>query len=147
MQVFLTLAARFQDSKQKTNRKENLRNVWMFAERRGRLSHKANFRCKCPRRSVLAALVGCPRAAVELPSYIAQSGGWGELGIIGKRVSKRGGGGLKNEEVPAVLESEFPEKIRDVVLCRAFCNVQLARNVLVCEVPKKKLEHLTFACR
>ncbi len=41
---------------------------------------------------------------------------------------------LGTEEVPAVLESEFSEKIRDVVLRRAFCNVQLARNLLVWEM-------------
>src|SRR6266851_9584312 len=30
--------------------------------------------------------------------------------------------------------------------CRALSNVQLLRNLLVCEVPEKKLEHLTFPC-
>jgi len=42
VQFFLTLAARSEDSEQKTNKKDNLRNVRLFAERSG-LSYKANF--------------------------------------------------------------------------------------------------------
>ena len=63
------------------------------------------------------------------PRTLREASSGGELGIIGKRVSKRRGGGLKNEEASAFLESEFPEKIRDVVLCRAFCDIQLARAI------------------
>src|SRR5260370_26290472 len=51
-----------------------------------------------------------------------------------------------NREVPAVLESEFAEDVGDMEFCRAFANVQLMRNLLVCEVPEKQLEHLTFPC-
>jgi len=38
VQFFLPLAARSEDSEQKTNKKGNLRNARMFAERRGGLS-------------------------------------------------------------------------------------------------------------
>jgi hypothetical protein len=71
VQFFLPLAARSEDSEQKTNKKDNLRNVWMFAERRGGLSYKAIFVGNARKRSILAALAGCPRAAAELSSYIA----------------------------------------------------------------------------
>ena len=52
-----------------------------------------------------------------------------------------------DKKVPAVFESKFPEEIGDVEFYRAFSNVQLVRNLLVCQVPEKKLEHLTFPCR
>jgi hypothetical protein len=120
----------------------------VLAGRRARLSPEAKFSLQTPaREDPFAASAGRPRAAAKFLSYFGKSGGWDELGIIGERVSKRGVGGLWEEKVPAVPESEFPEKIRDVVLCRALCDIQLARNLLVCEVPKKKLEHLAFSCR
>jgi hypothetical protein len=51
-----------------------------------------------------------------------------------------------DEEILAVFESELPKKIGDMEFCRAFSNVQLARNLLVREVPEEKLEHLAFPC-
>src|SRR2546429_387385 len=51
-----------------------------------------------------------------------------------------------DEEVPAVFDSEFPENVGDMEFCRALAYVQLVRNFLVCEVPEKQLEHLTFPC-
>ena len=42
-----------------------------------------------------------------------------------------------NREVSAVFEPEFPQKIADMEFCGAFANVQLARNLFVCEMPER----------
>jgi len=51
-----------------------------------------------------------------------------------------------DDEILAAFESELPKEIGDMKFCRAFCNVQLLRNLLVREVPEEKLEHLAFPC-
>lgn len=45
-----------------------------------------------------------------------------------------------SEEIVAAIDSELPKKNGDMEVCRAFSNVQLARNLLVREAPEEKLE-------
>ena len=93
--------------------------------------------CRCSRHEPVHYYCGCKRAtASPTEACGAVEPGWPwsffDQGI--------------DEEVPAVFDSEFPENVGDMEFCRALAYVQLVRNFLVCEVPEKQLEHLTFPC-
>jgi hypothetical protein len=55
VQFFLSLLTRSEDSKQKTNRKDNLPNARLFSQEEEPDSHpKLNFRCKRPQEKIFS---------------------------------------------------------------------------------------------